>query len=276
MAEKPTLGYYETGMTSLFACQYDQRFSYCMQVPENYDPNNTRKYPLVVLVHGTHRRAFTYRDMFKDFAEKHDCIVMAPLFPAGIISQGELANYKFIKYNDIRFDHVLLSMVDELGDRYNLETDRFFLFGFSGGAHFAHRFFYLHPERLSAVSIGAPGMVTLLDTEKDWHCGVGNMEEFFGQKLNFDAMKNVAVQMIIGAEDTETWEITIEKSSRFWMEGVNDAGSNRLERLDSLKQSFIQHGISVQHDIIPGVAHDGFAMLEHVKAFFSNYINHND
>ena len=33
---------------------------------------------------------------------------------------------------------------------------RFALFGYSGGGHFVHRFFMLHPQRLWALSIGAP------------------------------------------------------------------------------------------------------------------------
>ena len=268
MNKNTTSAVYERGMTTLFACQADQRFSYCMHVPGNY--NN--KLPIVVLMHGTHRRAFSYRDLFTQFSEEHGCIVMAPLFPAGIIEQGELSNYKFIKFHDIRYDHILLSMLDEVSGHYGCSNKKFFLFGFSGGAHFAHRFFYLHPERLVAVSIGAPGMVTLLDREQDWWCGVRDLEQQFGKSINIEAMKSVSVQMVIGAEDTETWEITIKPESRFWMPRVNEPGRTRLERMVSLKQSFEAAGLSVQHDIVPGIAHDGFSILEPVKKFFAGVL----
>ena len=112
------LGYYETGMTTQYACQYDQRFSYWMYIPKDYDHSDNRQYPIAVLVHGTHRRAMMYRDQFMEFGEKHQCIIVAPQFPAGIEEPGELSNYKFLKFKDIRFDHVLLAMIDEIGEKY--------------------------------------------------------------------------------------------------------------------------------------------------------------
>ena len=48
-------------------------------------------------------------------------------------------------------------------------------FGFSGGAQFAHRFLYIHPGRLRAVSLGAPGLVTMLDETRAWWVGTGGM-----------------------------------------------------------------------------------------------------
>jgi poly(3-hydroxybutyrate) depolymerase len=87
---------------------------------------------------------------------------LAPLFPSGIIDPSDEDNYKFIKYHDIRFDHVLLAMIDEVAIKYRVNKDRFLLHGFSGGGQFVHRFFYLHPKRLMGVSIGAPGRITYL------------------------------------------------------------------------------------------------------------------
>lgn len=31
-----TLSYYQLGRTAIFACQADQRFSYCCYIPESY------------------------------------------------------------------------------------------------------------------------------------------------------------------------------------------------------------------------------------------------
>ena len=157
------LSYYDFGRTTVYACQADPRFSYCAYVPENYKEDAENRYALAVVVHGTDRGMVAYREHFIDFAEANDCIVLAPLFPVGIPSQGDLSNYKLIRAGDIRFDHVLLAMVEELARKYRVDAERFLLYGFSGGGHFAHRFFYLHPKRLAGVSIGAPGVVTLLD-----------------------------------------------------------------------------------------------------------------
>ena len=51
---------------------------------------------------------------------------------------------------------------------------------------------------------------------------------------------------------------------------MNDAGKTRVERLTTLKESFLAHGIEVEMDIVPGVAHEGWhpALLERVRDFF--------
>lgn len=266
------LGYYDTGATPFFALGSDQRVSYCLHVPEAIRTEDPAGYRLVVAMHGTGRTATAYRDRFAAFAEAHRCIVLAPLFPVGLIEPGELSNYKRIKFHDMRFDHLLLDMVDEVRAKYGIDTARFCLFGFSGGGHFAHRFLYLHPRRLAAVSIGAPGQVTLLGDDHDWWVGTNNFAAVFGQELDIPAMRDVAVQMVVGAEDTETWEITVQPGDKGWVEGANMAGATRLDRMASLKSSFEAHGIAVRHDIVPGVAHEGTKVLAPVQTFFADVI----
>jgi predicted peptidase len=84
-AKNAKWGHYDRGATTCFASRIDQRFSYYLYIPTDYDPAVTRRYPLLVLIHGTERGAQRYRDTFSDFAEKHKCIILAPLFPSGII-----------------------------------------------------------------------------------------------------------------------------------------------------------------------------------------------
>ena len=263
-----TLSYYERGATALFAARSDQRFSYCLYVPSGYDEDGTTTYPLAVIVHGTTRTAQRYRDEFAAFAEREGCIVLAPLFPCGIEEPGELDNYKRIEYRGIRFDLVLLDIVAEVSEKYRLESERFLLHGFSGGGHFAHRFFYLHPDRLLGVSIGAPGMITLIDPGKPWWLGTQDLEARFGSVLRLDAMRDVAVQLVIGGEDVATWEIN-NHDSPGWMDGADATGRTRLERMAALRENYEQAGIAVRHDIVPGVAHDGYRVLEPVRGFFA-------
>lgn len=267
------LGYYDVGATPFYACAADQRFSYCLFVPEDYDERAQDVYRLVIAVHGTNRPASEYRHQFAQFAREQHAIVLAPLFPASIGRRGALHDYKFIEADGVRFDLVLLEMVDEVAGKYRVDANSLLLHGFSGGAHFAHRFFYLHPGRLDAVSIGAPGMVTLLDDRREWWVGVGDLDERFGTPVALDVMRRVAVQVVIGAEDTETWEITLAPGDNRWMDGANDAGVNRLERITSLRMSLQSAGISVRHDVVKGVAHEGFALLPAVQEFFSTVID---
>jgi poly(3-hydroxybutyrate) depolymerase len=259
-------------MTTQYACQADSRFSYWMYVPQDYR-DEAGPYPVIVPVHGTHRRGMMYRDQFSPFAEKHQCIVMAPQFPAGISGPDDLSGYKFLEHEGLRYDRVLNAMLEEVSARYNIDQDACLLFGFSGGAHFVHRYFYLHAERIIGLSIGAPGMVTLLDREKAWHCGVGDVSRVFSQAVRWEFLPKTPVHMIVGAGDTETWEITIQASSPWWMEGVNDSGGTRIERLASLKRSYEAHGIDVTWDLVPATGHDSARMIAYVERFFETCLS---
>jgi poly(3-hydroxybutyrate) depolymerase len=266
------LCYYDYGHTTFYAARADQRFSYCLYVPSDYDEAGTKEYALAVMVHGTGRSAAAFRDRFADFGEANDCIVLAPLFPAGIIEPGELNNYKLLAFHDIRFDLLLLSMIDEIAAKYRVDISRFLLHGFSGGGHFTHRFYYVHPERLLGISIGAPGVVTLLDQTRDWWVGVRDIAARFGKPLNLAAMREVAVQMVIGDQDTETWEITIGPEDAWWMADANMAGVTRIDRMRSLKASYERHGIEARMDMVPGVAHEPQKVIGPVKEFFAEVL----
>lgn len=135
------LNHFERNATPFFACLEDQRFSYCLYVPSGYREEGNTKHPLVVIMHGTERTAAQYRDDYINFSEETGVIILAPLFPAHIIEPEDLENYKAIRFHDIRFDLVLLSMVDEVAAKYRVEADRFLLHGFSGIGQFSNRFF---------------------------------------------------------------------------------------------------------------------------------------
>ena len=262
------LSYYDFGVTPFFALQADQRVSYCLYVPHDYAEDSGKRYSLAVLMHGTGRTVDTYRTGFKTFADAQDCILLVPLFPAGLIEPADVSNYKRLAFHDMRFDLLLLAMVDEVAAKYRVDADRFLMFGFSGGGHFVHRFLYVHPDRLLGVSIGAPGSVTLLDWDHDWWVGLRDFEARFGRPADIAAMRRVAVQMVIGAEDTETWEIVTKPSDPGWMDGADLAGANRQDRMRSLRRSFESHGIAVRQDTVPGIGHEGGKVLGPVEDFF--------
>jgi hypothetical protein len=263
--------YFAYGPTTLYACQADQRFSYYAYVPKSYGEDSSQAYRLAVVVHGTERAAARYRDEFADFAEATNTIIVAPLFPAGITEPRELSSYKFVDFGGIRFDRILLAMIDEVCDTYGLTDKRFLLHGFSGGGHFVHRFYYLHPERLLGVSIGAPGFITYVDPNRPWYAGTADFEERFGMKVPLEAMRRVPVQMVIGGDDLETWEINM-KDSPLWIDGLDRFGQTRVERLRGLRDNYQSEGIEVRYDEVPGVAHEGFKILQPVKSFFTHVL----
>jgi len=247
--------HYRLRATPTFASSTDPRLSYCLYVPPAYADSSRADCRLLIAVHGTDRGHQRLRDLFAEFAEHHNCIVLAPLFPAGIGDTEDLDNYKYIRYRDLKFDDALLAMVAEVETRYRLPRRRLLMFGFSGGAHFAHRFGYIHPERLAALSIAAPGSVTLPDESIPWWVGLGGFEDLFGHTPDIESFREVPMQLLVGANDTNTFEITHAPGSAHWMDGANVAGRTRIERLRTLHTALARLGTRAALETIDGVGH---------------------
>ena len=244
-----------TGRTSVFAYGSDQRFSYNLYLPDTFHPF-TPDLSVLVVVHGTRRNAEAMRNLFIPFADEHHCAVVAPLFPAGIGDPNDIDNYKAIEYRGIRFDLVLLGMLDEIAARWGLDVGRFALWGFSGGGIFAHRFLYLHPERLLGVSIGSPGRVTPVDAAGTWPEGMSDFGNHFGHPPGLDAISKVPVHLWINEDD--------EGPGR--QRGLGQTG-RRAELLVTLRASLERIGSTVRLDVPPSGGHTAGPAVEATHRF---------
>lgn len=123
---------YQWGRKPFTACQADQRFSYCLYVPQVQGLQPEKELPLVAVIHGSNRTAESYRDRFVEFAEQNSCIVLVPLFPVGIPAAGDADGYKMQRPCSVRYDLLLLAMIDEIRASYAV-LPQLLLHGFSGG-----------------------------------------------------------------------------------------------------------------------------------------------
>ena len=244
-----------------FAHRSDPRFSYCLHLPRAPGPPQR----LLVAVHGTGRNAMAYRDALAGFAEAEGYVVLAPLFPVGVLGDFNPDGYKYIAEQGLRYDRILLGMVDELEQILETRFDRFSLFGFSGGGHFAHRFFYLHPGRLRSVSVGAPGGVTLLDDSRDFWLGTRDFAARFGGSPDLAAMRRVPAQILVGSEDRTPFVYPPHLSHH--AADMESLGRNRLERSATLFANWRDHGFDARRDVLQGVAHEGLKATPAVEAF---------
>jgi pimeloyl-ACP methyl ester carboxylesterase len=266
--QTPASGYTDDGAarwpTAIFASKSDPRFSWCKYVPPSFakDPKAHR---LAVLVHGSGRNQWEYRAAFQDFARFNKYVLLAPLFPANVRGDGYADGYKYMREDDIRYDHVLLNMVAEVSALLSHDFGKFALFGYSGGGHFAHRFLYLQPDQLRAVSIGAPGGITLIDSTTDYWAGTRNFNDIFGQSIDVAAIRRVAIQIVIGANDIE--EFTYPGGSA--LQAIHaKLGKNRFERSMTLLKNYQSLGCDVRREVVPNCAHDGLKVMPAAQDFF--------
>ena len=246
---------YDFGKTASLACQVDQRFSYCLYVPRTY-AQRAQAPRILVAMHDTGRQNQPLRDLFAEYAESSNTIIIAPLFPGGIIVPGDLENYKYLRFHDIRFDEVLISMVEEVAARYCVDGSRFSLFGFSGGAHFSHRFLYVHPDRLNTVIVASPGSVTLPTAKFQWWAGLQDFETIFGMPVPWDRIRAVPVHLMVGSKDVNPKGIVLSSDSPNWIVGADAAGANRLERLRSLFEQLKHSQAQVTFEELADIGHE--------------------
>lgn len=261
---------YQEGAVPFTALQRDPRFSYCLYVP----PGLPRDRPARVLiaVHGTERRAESYREAFIDLAQRWQLIVLAPLFPCGIAGRYDHSSYKFIRYEGIKYDQILWQMLAQVAEDYPILQDQLLMFGFSGGGHFAHRMLWLYPQRFAAVAIGAPGVITLPEPTLSWWRGVADMHSLFARQWQPEQIARVRILLIAGADDLETDEIAIIPDSPLWREDLQQLGSTRVARLQELAASLQRQSIPFELQWLPGVGHDARPLAPAVNHFFHQYL----
>jgi pimeloyl-ACP methyl ester carboxylesterase len=226
----------------------DPRFSYLAYHPPGA-ASSADPLQMLVTIHGSDHRHEEMCRFFSRLADETHCIVLAPLLVPGS-SWPDPDGYKFLRSEHAHYDRLLLDMIDEAGARFGAHTQRFFLYGFSGGAQFAHRFFYIYPQRLHALGIAAPGMVTLIDSTREAWVGTQRLRALCGHELDRQQLPRICVQLSVGDRDTTPHFGALGAAA------YNHAGLNRLERLRTLAANYRAHGISVEHRELAGVGHD--------------------
>jgi poly(3-hydroxybutyrate) depolymerase len=84
---------------------------------------------------------------WKAFAEKNDLILLAPTFHAEGNENNQGKGYYYAEQGS---GAVMEKALGEVKRRTGTNTDRVLMFGFSAGAHFAHRFALWQPKRVEA------------------------------------------------------------------------------------------------------------------------------
>lgn len=255
--------------SGVFEYAGDPRIKYALFVPE---PDAGGRSPgLLATVHSSERDFLACRDRFEVWARRHHQIVLSPLFPADLFGDGNADGYKVLSERHLRYDLIFNEMVDAVLQGAGCPSGRILLHGYSGGAQFAHRYWLLHPHRLAAVSLAAPGDVTPIDDAQDWPAGVRDVDECLGCRLDPRALRDVPVQLLVGDGDTSIDELSEASPSSFWPSELERRHAHRIARLRMFHASLASAGIDAQLRLMPGVRHGdgGPAATALAQAFFA-------
>jgi predicted esterase len=152
----------------------------CIHVPAARD-NDGAKRRLLVVVHGygARRNNARGRQRVRDFAaswgravEMYPWVVMAPHF-----DQKRFSNdYQRLNRAGLRADLRLNRLIKAIGAQsrpLNIDTQKIFLLGFSGGGQFVHRYVAFNGQRVSRAVVGAPGWFMWPDLDLPYPIGMG-------------------------------------------------------------------------------------------------------
>jgi poly(3-hydroxybutyrate) depolymerase len=226
----------------------DSRFTYLGFVPPQRSDNAPPG--LIVTVHGSD---YAHEEMCRYFSAlgtETNSLILAPLFGPKSGTHPDPDGYKTLRSDFADYDRVLMDMICDVARRFGANTQRLCMFGFSGGAQFAHRFLYVYPEKFQAASIAAPGMVTLIHPDQGLWIGTNDLARQFGHALDLEQLRHVHTQLLVGSADNAPHSGAAGEAA------YNFAGRNRVERLESLVANYRSAGISCESQIVAAAGHD--------------------
>lgn len=194
------------------------RQEYFLYVPQRGGANA----PVFITVHGISRNAREHAERFASFAERYGVVLIAPDF-----SQDSFPDYQRLGRKDKgeRADLALDRIVAEVGRLTGAQTGKLFLFGYSGGAQFVHRYTLAHPERVAKVVLGAPGWYTFPDSTVKYPRGIVQTKHLPGVTFDLARFLTIPTCVLVGERDVRQ-DVALNKSPKI----AQQQGPTRLAR----------------------------------------------
>lgn len=203
-------------------------------------------------VHGISRNVEEHAALFTPYAEKYGVVLVAPSFT----KKGH-DGYQWLGPEDggRRADLDLEAILREVHELTGATTARFYLFGFSGGAQFAHRYALAHPDRVAGAAIGAAGWYTFPDSGTAYPYGLAAGSELSGVRFDPQRFLRVPMTVFVGIDDV------LGESLRRNPEVDRQQGTTRRERAQrwvaAMRQAAEARGLEprVACQQVPGIKH---------------------
>ena len=219
--------------------------------------------PPIVAIHGIQRGAEDIVRAFAARAAAEGRAVIAPVF-----DEANWQGYQRV-VAPRRADLALMALLEELAGAGVGPTRRFTLFGFSGGAQFAHRFALLYPHRIERLVAAAAGWYTMPDATAAFPYGLCDEDDRrtpWGARCSaaLGAFLQVPVTVLVGAHDDHP-----DRSTRSTPALDRQQGPDRLSRarcwVQAVSDAASRRGLPprVSLEILPACGHDFLACAAH-------------
>lgn len=154
-----------------------------------------------------------------------------------------------------RADLLLNRCLEEVALMTGADTSRIYLFGYSGGAQFAHRYLLAHPHRVANAVLAGAGWYTFPDNRLKYPYGIRSSHKLPGVLFNPEEFLRIPVTVLIGEHDVGS------TSLRRNPELDEQQGVTRVERahkwVAAMQAAAVTHGFQSRVSCIevPGTDH---------------------
>lgn len=211
-----------------------------------YVPPGGEASPPLVLVHGISRNAAEMVMRFSAHAERCKVPLIAPLF-----RKQAFGMYQQLvdRRSGVRADDALFNILEDVHARWLVPTRKFHIFGFSGGGQFAHRFAFLHPDRLLSCIAVSAGWYSWPDNRLDWPLGLAGAPT---TELDLRALHDLPIHVLVGDRDTRSDESLRRSDTIDGLQGVS-----RTERAERFCAAMRDRGVNpnCSLSLLPDVGH---------------------
>jgi hypothetical protein len=206
-----------------------------------------------ITVHGVKRMAKEHAVEFAPFAERYGVVLIAPVFP-----KDRFCDYQRLgsKKNSVRADVALNRVIEEVGFLTGANTDNVFMFGYSGGGQFVHRYAMVYPQIPKRTVIAAPGWYTFPDYKVNYPYGVKKARGLGNITFDLSRFLSVPACVMVGEKD-------VYRDGELNKNPLVDQqqGLNRLERgkrwIRAMKKAARIRNLDTKFDfrVLPGCNH---------------------
>ena len=187
-------------------CYYNDGQLYYVYL-SNKALQNLKRAKLLVSIHGYTGRLRTWRGIkrvrraalrWKNIADKKGLIVIAPHFDyVRFNNDYQRLNVRGLR-SDIRLNNIIKSIKNQF---IKLSGKKIYLFGFSGGGQFVHRYAAIHPEKVARAVAGGAGWYMWPDMRYYYPIGIKVGIAIKNFKINLHGLCRTRLLVLVGEKD---------------------------------------------------------------------------
>lgn len=227
--------------------------------------DNPSDLPILFVFHGTNRNGETYRDVWVQYSEQYQFLLITPEFDDDSFPGSASYNLGNI-YDDVGAlnpeEQWTFSMIEPIFDfvvaAVNSNQTSYDIYGHSAGSQFVHRFLtFKQNTRVNRAIAANAGWYTFTDFDIEYPYGLANSPAI---QANVEELLQRPVVILLGEED-------IQRSSNLRQnEQADRQGYHRLERGTNYFKRASELALEYQVDFnwtkerVPGVGHSNSGM----------------